>query len=287
MRFIQSQEISGSRIPTDGMYVGTKSGDSSQESSWKLVFGDEARKINPLFDVKVKRDELIISSIQNNDWSEYNKFEAAQHPAWYEEVNGEYQPNKMYYGNLIESKINALKEAKAENDSEKIEIWSKNLKEAIINFNNAPGIVPYIVGLNHNEQTAAENGVPEPGDDFFDSKWNSSIVADQGKFEQNMWYDNAYLAQNQDLKQHVETLVAGTFPTSWELNEGITVVNASDDFSKLKGNDSAEKTEEVEQLAKTASTNTDTDETSLQSVLLHNLKFAFKPSLNVVEALYK
>ncbi|KGR76535.1 hypothetical protein [Ureibacillus sinduriensis] len=189
----------------------------------------------------------------------------------------------MYFGNLIESKISALKEAQAENDAEKIEIWSKSLEEAIIDFNNAPGIVPYVVGLNHNAQTAAENGVPEPGDDYFDSKWNSPIVADQRKFEQNMWYDNAYFAQNQELKQHVESLVAGTFPTSGDLNSTITIANALDEISNMSY--PAEKKAEVESAAKTASTIT--EETSLQSVLLHNLKFAFKPSLNVVEELYK
>ncbi len=285
MRFLQSQGISGERIPVNAMYVGTKSGDGSQENSWKLVFGDEARKINPLFDIKVKRDELIASSIQNNDWSEYNDFEATQHPAWYEKVDGEYQPNKVYYGNLIESKISALKEAQAENDAEKIEIWSKSLEEAIIDFNKAPGIVPYVVGLNHNAQTAAENGVPEPGDDYFDSKWNSPIVADQGKFEQNMWYDNAYFAQNQELKQHIETLVAGTFPTSGDLNSTITVANASNESSDSNVSAPAKTMEEAGSAVKTAATST--EDASLQSVLLHNLKFAFKPSLNVVEELYK
>ncbi|KGR76536.1 hypothetical protein [Ureibacillus sinduriensis] len=80
------------------MYVGAKSGNGSQEGSWKLVFGDEARKINPLFDIKVKRDELIASSIQNDDWSEYNNFEATQHPAWYEKVDGDINQTKCILG---------------------------------------------------------------------------------------------------------------------------------------------------------------------------------------------
>lgn len=283
MSYLQTQGITGSRIPSNGMYVGTNN--SSGKDSWKLVFGDEARKINPLHDVNVGRNDLINNAIQTDDWSAYNEFEAKQHPAWYENVNGTYQPNKVYYGNLIESKIRALKEAQAENDQEKIEIWSKSLEEAIEDFNNAPGIVPYVVGLNHNESTAAANGVPEPGDDYFDSKWNSNIVASQGKFEQNMWYDNAIFAENKELKQHVETLVAGTFPTSKEFNENIHVAN---EVETPKVVDEIEKVEaEQVSLPEVEETKVTSDDISLQSIFLHNLKFAFKPNLNVVEELYK
>ncbi|MCK6206057.1 hypothetical protein KZX50_11445 [Bacillus infantis] len=44
--------------------------------------------------------------------------------------------------------------------------------------------------------------------------WNSSIVSSQGKFEQNMWCVYAYFADKAEVKQHVEKLIADTFPVS-------------------------------------------------------------------------
>ena len=214
MIFSKVPEISGSM--NNAMYIRSneKTSDGGETNTWKKIFGDEARKVNPLFDVNTKRNDLIQNSIETDDWSKYNEFQAKQHPAWYEAVDGKQVPNKIYYGNLIESKIQALKEAKASNDQENVARWEKNLQEAIVDFNNAPGIVPYVVGLNHTAGIAAENGVAEPGDDYFDSKYNSAMVLDQGKFEANMWYDNAIFKEDEALKEHVEGLVAGTFPTS-------------------------------------------------------------------------
>ncbi|RHW39963.1 hypothetical protein D1B33_03710 [Lysinibacillus yapensis] len=273
MKSVQPLDRIGSRIPIDGMYIKRESNQGS-ESNWNLVFGDEARKVNPLFDVKVKRDELILSSIANEDWSDYNEFEAKQHPAWYEQVNGQYQPNKVYYGNLIESKIGALKEAQAKNDLEGIETWTKSLEEAIADFNRAPGIVPYVVGLNHTAEIAAANGVAEPSDEYFDSKWNSPLAASQGKFAQNMWYDNAYFAENQQLKEHIETLVAGSFPTSTDSAATVVAESKEDSIQSII-------TEQQE------NSESSLQDISFQNVLLHNLKFAYKPSLNLVEELYK
>lgn len=273
---MQSLDISGNRIPIDGMYIKSNKANKGSGNGWQLVFGDEARKVNPLFDVKVKRDELITSSIATNDWSDYNEFEAKQHPAWYEEVDGKYQPNKMYFGNLISSKISALKEAQSENDQQGIEAWTKSVEEAIADFNNAPGIVPYVVGLNHTAATAAQYGVEEPSDDYFDSKWNSPLAESQGKFQQNMWYDNAYLAENRELKQQIETLVAGSFPTSSDSTENRVAAVEEQDINII------EETQKNELAASSS-----TEDVSLHNVLMHNLKFAFKPSMNLVEELYK
>ncbi|GLB60230.1 hypothetical protein [Cytobacillus sp. NCCP-133] len=215
MKVILPQDMKSS-IPNNGMLVRTNNAGPSGtlESSWKLIFDDEARKVNPLFDIKIKRNDLIMESIRSDDWTRYHEFQAKQHPAWYEQVDGRPVQNKIYYGNLIESKIRSLQEAKASADQGEILKWEKSLEEAINDFNHAPGIVPYIVGLNHTSELASRYGVPEPGDEYFDSKWNSSLVLSQGKFEQNMWHENPYFQENASAKQHVEELAAGTFPTS-------------------------------------------------------------------------
>ncbi|KAB8129176.1 hypothetical protein F9U64_15430 [Gracilibacillus oryzae] len=60
MTTFRTADMIGS-IPNNGMYVQSnkKSSAEVQTSSaneWKLVLGDEARKINPLFDVKIQRN---------------------------------------------------------------------------------------------------------------------------------------------------------------------------------------------------------------------------------------
>jgi hypothetical protein len=274
MIVLLSQEDRGS-IPNNGMYVRRNNGGSagSQEGSWKMVFDDEARKINPLFDVKIKRNELILNAIQNNDWKDYNRFQAKQHPAWYEHVDGEFQPNKVYYGSLIESKINALKEAKAAGNDEEVQVWEKSLQEAIADFNKAPGIVPYVVGLNHTADLAEEHGVSQPGEEYFDSRWNSSLVSSQGKFEQNMWYDNAYFADNPEVKQHVEDLVADTFPVSGDNQQSIKQAGLSEEASGVSADESSSLAEP-----------------GLGAAFLQNsvkMMQSYKPSYKIVEELYR
>lgn len=298
MNFIKSPSVTDG-VPYNGILVrkNTVGADGKQESSWKAVFGDEARKINPLHDVNTSRNDLILNAISKNDWSDYHRFQAKQHPAWYEEVNGTFQPNKVYYGNLIESKFSALKEAQANNDQKGIETWQKSIVEAIEDFNNAPGIVPYVVGLNHTADLAAQNGVAEPGDDYFDSKWNSPLVSSQGKFEQKMWYENAIFTENHELKQRIETLVAGTFPTSKDVEKTTEPAVANGETVDEVYEPVMAKAETVEVAPETTNLNfetaaTDVEEAlfknreSIQSLFLQNLRFDLKPSLKAVQHLY-
>ncbi|WP_108668964.1 hypothetical protein [Peribacillus acanthi] len=219
-------------IPNNGMYIRNNSSNGTESNqSWKLILEDEARKINPLFDVKVSQNSLIMESIQKNDWSKYHSFQAKQHPAWYQEVDGKQIPNKIYFGNLIESKLESLQEARMNGDQKEVEKWEKNLLEAIEDFKKAPGIVPYVVGLNHTEKLAAQYEVEQPSEEYFNSKYNSSLVMDQGKFKENMWYENAIFEENVALKNKIETLVAGTFPVSAS-KENVAVETSNDSVSK-------------------------------------------------------
>ncbi|MDX8363773.1 hypothetical protein [Cytobacillus sp. IB215665] len=267
-------------ISNNGMYVSSNE-NGTEQTEWKQVFDDEARKINPLFDVKVQRNDLILDSIQNNDWSKYHDFQAKQHPAWYETVNGQATPNKVYYGMLIENNLQTIKEAELAGDREKAVNFQKNLEENIEKFNNAPGVVPYIVGLNSSSSFASKYGVSEPSSDFFDSKWNSPLVVSQGKFEQNMWYDNAYIAENSEMKNHLETLVAGSFPTSQDISEPTEIIAASVKETDVDNSQPVEDDVEV--------SNQDVEDTT-EEVVLQNLlqqKLQYKPSFDYVKELYE
>ncbi|WP_260838928.1 hypothetical protein [Heyndrickxia oleronia] len=251
-------------MPNNRMYVRSNTGGDT--NSWKMIFGDETRKVNPLFDVNVSRNNLILESIQSNDWSKYNEFEAKQHPAWYEEVDEKQVPNKIYYGNLIESKLKALQEAKMSGDQSVVKSWENNLQEAIKDFKNAPGIVPYVIGLNSNADLAATYGVEEPDGSYFNSPYNSALVNSQGKFEDNMWYDNPIFKEDTELKTHVENLVEGTFPTSKDPKEPAKpTVNTTD-------------------------TDTDTSSFDIQAAFLRkltNIQQAIKPNIQDVMDKYK
>lgn len=47
----------------------------------------------------------------------------------------------------------------------------------------APGIVPYVIGLNHREDMAKENGVEQVPLSYFNSKWNNPNEFLHGTFE--------------------------------------------------------------------------------------------------------
>lgn len=163
---------------------------------WNSLLKQATEDLNPLQSVNSKRNELIKKSINKEDWSDYNQFQAKQHPAWYEETEGAATKNKTYYGNLLESHIRALKEAKLHNDDEAITTWSERIEEGVKDFNDAPGVTPYVVGLNNTESLAAKFGVAQANDSWFDSKWNDPIVDDQGNFNRKNWYENAYMEEN-------------------------------------------------------------------------------------------
>lgn len=143
------------------------------------------------------RQELIQYAIRTNDWQPYRAFEAKRTPAYFEIVNGKYEYNKLYYGNLIEGDLRLIAQVRM-NGAEKVpnvandvtvEDLEKHLNERIDEFNKAPGIVPYVVGLNSNEELAKQYGVKMPSDDFYDSKWNG--IMGTGVFKENINVDKA------------------------------------------------------------------------------------------------
>lgn len=312
MNIFSTQQVNGNQdygIKTSVSKNGT--------TSFKHVFGDEARKINPLHDVNNAQNNLILKAIETNDWSNYHAFEAKQHPAWYEQVNGQYVPNKMYYSSLIESNINAVYEAKLDNDQELAAIWEQNLQEMIQKFNNAPGIVPYVVGLNHRDELAEQYGVAKADKSYFDSKWNSQLVATQGKFEQNTWYENTYFAENQELKEHVAALVSEKLPQSTDVPASPVVASATTENvdaiqtatapvsestiahdeimgtidSKTATIDFITEQQESQKIAQDLYFEQVLEEVEkkkedLQELYLHNLKFAFNPNFKLVKESY-
>ncbi|KAB8129177.1 hypothetical protein F9U64_15435 [Gracilibacillus oryzae] len=193
-------------------------------------------------------------------------------------MNGVFEKNKIYYGNLIESKLNAIKDAEAEGDQDKVELWENSLQDAIEDFNQAPGIVPYIVGLNHNADMAAKYGVEEPADDFFDSKYNAAMVLDQGKFEANHWSENAIFQEDEELKAHVQNLVADKFEDSEQtVNETVQVAAEQE----------AEPAAAEEKVTASSLTENANKELSLHQYVWDNLKESIKPNIFEVIDKYK
>ncbi|SOC21074.1 hypothetical protein SAMN05880501_112109 [Ureibacillus xyleni] len=313
MNIFATQQVNGNR--DFGITTSVKNNNGT--TSFKAVFGDEARKINPLHDVNNSRNNLIYDAIETNDWSKYYAFEAKQQPAWYEQVNGQYVPNKMYYSSLIEANMNAVQEAKLDGDKELAAIWENNLQQMINKFNQAPGIVPYVVGLNHREDLAAQYGVAMADKSFFDSKYNSQLVATQGKFEQNMWYDNTYFAENKELKDHVAALVSENVPkdsmtnssslvaTSEEIKTPTSIIEDSVSDSTVtkkqteviqnivaKGDIDTASINLIEGIQENQQDSNDQLEKEsakkqdLQELYLHNLKFAFHPNFKLVKESY-
>ncbi|PLS19277.1 hypothetical protein CVD28_02370 [Bacillus sp. M6-12] len=161
------------------------------------VFTEEEKQaIDKVINHKnMTRNDLILDAVATGDWSAYHAFEAKSHPAWYEKTeDGKYVPNKIYFGNLIESSVFSMREAdakyeQAEDGSVEKEqalivkkIWEANVQDLLIGFKKAPGIVPYVIGINSNESYAKEFGVEQPANGFFDSKYNHPSVMDKGVF---------------------------------------------------------------------------------------------------------
>lgn len=107
---------------------------STSDDAWRKVWGKEAAAINPLAAVNHGRNNLILESIRTNDWSDYHNFQAKQHPAWYDKINGEFKQNKMYYGNLIDGQHRSLKEAIQSGDQTEIVKRQGRLDELIADF---------------------------------------------------------------------------------------------------------------------------------------------------------
>lgn len=311
MNIFATQQINGNQ--DFGITTSVKNNNGT--TSFKKVFGDEARKINPLHDVNNSRNNLINEAIETNDWSNYYAFEAKQHPAWYEQVDGQYVPNKMYFSSLIEANMNAVHNAKVDGDKELAAIWENNLQQMIDKFNNAPGIVPYVVGLNHREDLAEQYGVAMADKTFFDSKYNSQLVATQGKFDQNMWYDNAYFAENKELKEHVASLISEELPKESITNSSTVVASSEENIIQAnsienefsESNVTQNQSEVLENLVAKSNIESDSinlieeiqenqqkeneqqeavQQHDLKELYLHNLKFAFHPNFKLVKESY-
>lgn len=149
----------------------------------------EALKALNVYATNANRQELIQYGIRENDWQPYRAFEAEKTPAYFELVDGKYEYNKIFWGNLIEHDLTNFKTKLADNwnDLEKravIEAEMKAyIKKQVAIFNEAPGIVPYVIGLNHTVTLAKEHGVAEVAKDYFDSKYNHPDVMAKGIFK--------------------------------------------------------------------------------------------------------
>lgn len=155
----------------------------------------EMKKLG-FYAVNANRQELIQYAIKTGDWYPYRALEAKSSPAYFEIIDGKHEYNKVYYGHLIEStsmsyrsKITEINTSSLSEDERKAKLeeiekeHKRFMKEYVAKFNDAPGIVPYVIGLNHTDAEAKENGVERPFDGYFDSKWNYPTVMSEGKFK--------------------------------------------------------------------------------------------------------
>lgn len=169
---------------------------STSDDAWRKVWGKEAAAVNPLMSVNHGRNSLILDSIRTNDWSNYHDFEAKQHPAWYDKVNGEFKQNKMYYGNLIDVQDRSLNEAIQSGNQAEVTKQQGRLAELIADFKNAPGEVPHVIAFVKDPELAAQHGIGKAENDWYNSPYNNALAASQGRFEEQYWYDNPYFADN-------------------------------------------------------------------------------------------
>ncbi|MBE1556661.1 hypothetical protein [Sporosarcina limicola] len=178
---------------------------STSDEAWRKVWGKEAAAINPLAAVNHGRNGLIHEAIRTNDWSDYHQFQAKQHPAWYDKVNGEPKQNKLYYGNMIDVQNRSLQEAIQSGDEKEIAKRKAHLNELISDFKQAPGEVPHVNAFIADPALAREHGISKPSNDWYNSPYNNALVASQGRFEDQHWYDNPYFADHpQELNFAVE-----------------------------------------------------------------------------------
>lgn len=177
----QSAGFNGSNFgDMSGVYINDK------QASHKDAIGN-----NPLHYVNTNRNSSIQDAIKTGDWQPYYNFSAGQAPGHYDlGGNGNYTPNKEYFASLIESNV---KNKNAANSGQGT--WNSDqeygLQELIQKMNSAPGMMPYIPTFNSNEAFAKEYGVSMADPGWFNSQYNNPQVRQDGRFEQNMWYDNA------------------------------------------------------------------------------------------------
>ena len=173
-----------------------KDANSTSGDGWRNVWGKEAAAINPLAAVNQGRNSLILEAVRTNDWSDYHQFQAKQHPAWYDNVGGTMKQNKLYYGNLIDVQNRSLKEAIQSGDEKEIASRRARMDELIADFKNAPGEVPHVIAFVTDPELAAAHGIPKPSSAWYNSPYNNSMAASQGRFEDQYWYENPYFADH-------------------------------------------------------------------------------------------
>lgn len=169
---------------------------------WNNNGGSNYTSINKLkqsgfYAENANRQELILYGVRTDDWQPYRAYQAERSPAHFEIVDGKYEYSKVYWGQYIQSSLAGYNGqlAKYFSDAEK----SKEIKEerkAFVEkyakiFNDAPGVIPYVVHFNHTEEIAKENGVSTVEKGYFDSKYNHPDVLTKGIFKTESTIDNA------------------------------------------------------------------------------------------------
>lgn len=137
------------------------------------------------FHINANRQSLILYAIRTSDWQPYRAYEAKNTPLYFEIVDGKFEYSKIYFGYAIEKYIlnNQLMGIDLEKPTTDNAEYVLQLKSYIAKFKAAPGIVPYVIGLNHRDELAIQYDVEKPKRDYFDSKYNNPKVMQEGKFE--------------------------------------------------------------------------------------------------------
>ena len=171
------------------------------ESDGELTEEEKEKIDSEIALINETRQNLIKQAISTGDWQPYYGFEYENTPGFFEVTiltddegtkTNSYEYNKVFYGSLLESHLrnynanvanlayeHGWDNAHASEGEEPG--WKDVLDEGhnaymtsyIEKFNEAPGIVPYVVHLNHTANLAEEYGVEMVADGYFDSEFNS------------------------------------------------------------------------------------------------------------------
>lgn len=145
---------------------------------------DELKSLG-IYTINANRQELIQYGIQTGDWQPYRAFEAERTPGYYKVVNGKYEYTKVYYANQLANYRSWLGETEtdfytgkisAERHEELKAAYTRDFNEALSNFKKAPGVVPYIIGINNTSDLSEKYGVAESDFAFFDGVNNHDFM---------------------------------------------------------------------------------------------------------------
>lgn len=194
----QSATFNGSNYnDSSGVYLGDGSGGYNQVSH------GEALANNPLHAANAGRNKSILDAMNSGDWTQHNNFEAQQAPGHYTQgADGNFAKNKDYYASILEGKVRAMNTA---GESERAG-YEADIRSFLGDLQNAPGLMPSITGINNNNEYAGMYGVARADNEWFNSAQNNAQVRQDGRYEQNMWYDNAIYRDNPQLLDDVMTM---------------------------------------------------------------------------------